>query len=169
MPARRAERFTCGIMSRADVAVRRLSADPMVWRRASARRPGPELVGVEYCPDVPDPAARDVERQHRPGDAVQLSDQARLTVDRALQDRHVGYRNDPIDEEACDLLGAFDRAELGADEAAAVAGRRGIGLEEADEGADVLGFPCLLEGPDDAGLLDCRNRGRLQRTDAAAG
>src|SRR5207253_9048364 len=48
----------------------RLSADLMVWRRASARRPGPELLGVPYCPDVLDPVACDAEREHRHGDAV---------------------------------------------------------------------------------------------------
>ena len=34
-------------------------------RRGSARRPGPELVGVAYCPDVLYPVACDVEREHR--------------------------------------------------------------------------------------------------------
>jgi hypothetical protein len=42
---------------------------------------------VADCPDVCDPAACDVERVHRHGDAVLLSDQAGLAVDRALQDR----------------------------------------------------------------------------------
>jgi error-prone DNA polymerase len=31
--------------------------------------------------------------------------------------------------------------------------------EQADEGVDVLGFPCLLEVPDDASLLGCREPG----------
>jgi hypothetical protein len=44
-----------------------------------------------------------------------------------------------------------------------------VGVEEADEGVDVLGFPCLLEVPDDAGLLGCRGRGSLRGADAAAG
>src|SRR5262245_42615362 len=65
---------------------RLLSADRMVCRRASVRRPGPELLGVEHRPDVLDPVACHVEGQHRRGDAVLLSDQARLAVDRALQD-----------------------------------------------------------------------------------
>src|SRR5436190_20975394 len=56
------------------------------WRRpvrlrVPARRPGPELVGVEYRPDVLDLVACDVEGQHRHGDAVQLSDQAGPAVD----------------------------------------------------------------------------------------
>src|SRR5258708_20650398 len=66
------------------------------WQRArwqgdagSARRPGPELVGVAYGPDVLDPVASDVEREHRHGDAVLLSHQTGLTVDRTLQERHV--------------------------------------------------------------------------------
>ena len=57
--------------------------------RRSARRPGAELVGVPYGPDVLDPVTVDVEREHRHGDAVLLSHQAGLAVDRALQDRHV--------------------------------------------------------------------------------
>jgi pimeloyl-ACP methyl ester carboxylesterase len=39
-------------------------------------------------------------------------------------------------------LVAFDRAEPGSDEAAAVAGRAGAGVEEAAEAVDVLGFIC---------------------------
>jgi hypothetical protein len=70
---------------------------------------------------------------------------------------------------ARDLLGAFDRLERGADEAAAVGDRRGVGVEEADESVDVLGFPCPLEVPDDASLLRGRSRGSLRRADAAAG
>jgi hypothetical protein len=61
---------------------------PQKW--VSARRPGPELAGVAYGPDVRDPVGSDVEREHRHGDAVELSDQAGLAVDRALQDRHAG-------------------------------------------------------------------------------
>src|ERR1041384_5419998 len=52
---------------------------------SSARRPGPELVRVAHRPDVPDLVARDVEGEHRHGHAVLLGDQARLAVDRALQ------------------------------------------------------------------------------------
>src|SRR2546430_8242586 len=48
--------------------------------RVSARRPGTELLGVAYCPDVLDPVAHDVEREHRHGDAVLLSHQAGLAV-----------------------------------------------------------------------------------------
>jgi len=55
----------------------------------SARRPGPEFVGVAYCPDAGDPVACDLEREHRHGDAVLPGYQAGLAVDRALQDRHV--------------------------------------------------------------------------------
>jgi hypothetical protein len=91
----------------------------MVRRRVSARRPGPELVGVEYCPKPRDLAACDVERVYRHGDAVQLGDQTRLAVDRTLQDRQVGYRTGPVSVEPRDLLGALDRAQDGCDEAAA--------------------------------------------------
>jgi hypothetical protein len=92
--------------------------------------------------------------------------QAGLTVDRTLQDRHAGYRTGPINEEARDLLAAFDRAQDGADEAAA-AGRCGVGVKEADEGVDVLGFPRLLEVPDDARLPGCQGRGSLGIVSAA--
>jgi hypothetical protein len=130
--------------------------------RASAHRPCPELVGVAYCPDVLDPVARDGEREHRHGDAISLSDQAGLAVDRALQESHVaGCPAGEIDEVARDLLATFDRAELGAGQAAAVGDRGGVGVEEADEGGDVLGFPCPGEVPDDAGLLCRRGRGSL--------
>jgi hypothetical protein len=43
-----------------------------------------EFLGVPNDPDVPDPVACDVEREHRDGDPVLLSDQAGLTVDRTL-------------------------------------------------------------------------------------
>jgi hypothetical protein len=74
---------------------RPLAADPRAWRRVPASRPGPELVGFEYCPDVRDLVVCDVERVHRHGDAVQLGHQAGLTVDRTLQDPHAGYRTGP--------------------------------------------------------------------------
>src|SRR6266536_2358291 len=59
--------------------------DPMGCRRGSARRPGPEFLGVAYCPAALDPVACDVEREHRHGDAVLLSHQTGLAVDRAYQ------------------------------------------------------------------------------------
>jgi hypothetical protein len=55
------------------------------------------------------------------------------------------------------------------DKAAAVGDRGGVGVEEADESIDVLGFPCLLEVFDDFGLLGCRNRGRLRVANSTAG
>src|SRR5258707_15213289 len=142
----------------------------MVWRRASARRPATEFLGITYGPDVLDPVASDVEREPRHGDAVLLSDQTGLTVDRTLQERHVAWR--PVgdfDPGARDLLAAFDGAQEGSGEAAAVGDRRGAGVEQADQGADVLGFPGLLEVPDDASLAGCRCRGSLRGADAAAG
>src|SRR4051812_40703924 len=59
-----------------------------IWRRPSARRPGTELLRVAYDPDVPDPVARDVEREDRQGDAVLLGHDAGLAVDRTFQERH---------------------------------------------------------------------------------
>jgi len=70
-----------------------------------------------------------------------LNYQTGLIVDRTLQDRQVGYAAADIDDQVRDLLAVFDRAEHGANEAAAVGDRRGVGVEEADEGADVLGMP----------------------------
>src|SRR6266568_8647629 len=102
----------------------------MAWRRGSARGPGPEFLGVAYYPDVFDPVAGDVEREHRHGDAVFLSDHAGLAVDRALVERHVARRPvGELDPGARDLLAAFDGAQEGQGEAAAVGGRRGVGVE----------------------------------------
>ena len=52
--------------------------------------------------------------------------------------------------------------EEGGGEAAAVGDRRGVGVEQADQGVDVLGLPGLLEVPDDAGLPGRRGRGSLR-------
>jgi hypothetical protein len=102
-------------------------------------------------------AACDVEGEHRHGDAVLLSHQARLPVDRALQDHHVtGSPAGEIDQVARDLPGAFDRAERGAGEAAAVGGHRGAGVQEADErfGDGHPRFHAWVNSPPDrAGLL----------------
>src|SRR4029453_10282696 len=46
--------------------------------------------------------------------------------------------------------------------------RGGVGVEEADEGLEVFGLPCLLEVPDDVGALGCRRRGSLLRANATA-
>jgi hypothetical protein len=97
-----------------------------------------------------------------------LGHQAGLAVDRALQERQARHRAGDVDGVAGDLLGAFGWVEGGGDESAAVADRRGAGIEQADERTDVLGFPCLFEGPDDGGLPGCRGRGRLRGADAAA-
>src|SRR5215469_15762680 len=64
----------------------------------SACGPGPEFLGVAYGPDVLDPVAGDLEREHGNGDVVLLGDQAGLAVDHALQDRQV--RREPGDLEA---------------------------------------------------------------------
>src|SRR5260370_23744108 len=89
-----------------------------LWRRASARHPGPELVRVAYRPDVRDPVACDVECVHRHGGAVLLGDQAGLAVDRALQDRQPCCPAGEVEQVARDLLPPFGRAEPGAGEAA---------------------------------------------------
>jgi hypothetical protein len=94
---------------------------------------------------VLDLVACDVEREYRHGDVVLLGHQAGLAVDGTLQDCQAGCPAGDIEAGARDLLAAFDRVELGADEAAAVGDRRGVGVQEADEGVDVLGFPGLLE------------------------
>src|SRR5215831_11585144 len=138
--------------------------------RASAHRPGTEFLGVAYYPDVLDPVARDVEREHRHGEAILLSHDTGLAVDRTLQERHVAGRPvGELDPGARDLLAAFDGAQEGGGEAATVGNRRGAGVEQTYQGVDVLGIPCRLERPDDAGLLGCRSCGCLRRPDAAAG
>jgi hypothetical protein len=119
---------------------------------------------------VPDPVACDVKREHRHGNAVLLSHQPRLAVDGAFQERHGAWHPvGDLDPGAGDLLAAFDGVQEGQGEATAVGDRGGVGVEQADDGLDVLGFPGGLEGPDDGGLLGVRGRGRLRRADAAAG
>src|SRR6201994_4455693 len=81
---------------------------------ASARRPGPELIGVAYRPDVRDLVTRDLEREHGHGDAVFLGHQAGLAVDRALQDRQAaGYPAGDVGQGAGHLLAALDGGERG--------------------------------------------------------
>src|SRR5207248_5020098 len=119
----------------------------------SARRPGPELIGVAYRPDVRDLVVRDLEREHGHGDTVLLGHQAGLAVDRALQDRQAaGYPAGEVGQVAGHLLAAFDGNKRGGDQAAAVGDHGGTGVQQADEGFDVLGLPGLLEVPDEAGL-----------------
>ena len=64
-PARPAPRWPAG-----ETVWRRLRADRVGGRRASPPRPGTEFLGVAYDPDVPDPVACDVKREHRHGVAV---------------------------------------------------------------------------------------------------
>jgi hypothetical protein len=52
----------------------------------------------------------DVERIDRNGDAVELCQEAGLSVDRSLQDRHVESRTGTFGEEVGDLFSAFDWA-----------------------------------------------------------
>ena len=75
----------------------------MAGRRVSAGRPGPELVGVADGPDVGDPVACDLEREHRNGDAVLLGDQAGLAVDRVLPERQARCPAGNFDAGARDL------------------------------------------------------------------
>src|SRR5262249_31783060 len=51
-----------------------------------------------------------------------------------------------------DLAGALDGLEGGGDQAAAVGGHGGAGVEQGDQRGDVLGFPGPFEGADDGGL-----------------
>src|SRR5260370_588027 len=148
---------------------RQLAADHGMGR-VSADGPGPELAGVEYCPDAGDLAGCDLECVHGHGDAVLLGHQTGLAVDGALQEPHVaGCCAGEIGQVARDLLAAFDGPERGGSQAAAVAGHGGVGVEQADEGADVAGFPGLLEFPDDAGLPGGGGGGRLPGAGARAG
>jgi len=66
-------------------------------------------------------------------------------------------------------LAAFDRAQRGAGQAAAVGDHRGTGVQQADQGVDVPGFPRPPEVPDEAGLPGRGGRGSLRGADAAAG
>src|ERR1700684_4738352 len=108
--------------------------------RLGARRAAvwaPQLPGgppASRAHTVGDPVFGDPEREHRHGDAVLLSDQARLTANRALQERHaVGCPLHQIGKVPRDLLGAFDRVERRADETAAVGNRLRAGVQEADK------------------------------------
>ena len=132
----------------------------MVWRLASACGPGAEFVGVAYDPDVLDPVACDLEREHGDGGAVVLGYEAGLAVDGAFEECHAGgLAAGDVDPGAGDLVGAFDGVQEGDGEAAAVGGGGGGGVEQGDQGVDVLGFPGLLEGPDEAGLAAGRGAG----------
>src|SRR6516162_1009875 len=127
---------------------------PLTWSHVGARhpplgRPGSELLGVAYRPDVGDPAGGHSEREHRGGRAASLNHQAGLPVDRAFQDRHVGYLAGDAEGVPRQLLAAFDRAERSGDHTTAVGGHHGVRVKQPDEGVDVLGLPCLLEIPDD--------------------
>jgi len=88
-----------------------------------------------------------------------LGDQAGLAVDRALQERQAGCDTGDFGAGARDLLAAFDRAGQGGGEAAGVGDSRGAGIQEADKGGEVPGFPGLFEVPDEAGLPDGRGGG----------
>ena len=57
---------------------RRLSADPLAWRRGSAGRPGPEFVGVAYDPKA-DAQPSDSRDDIRTVVFVQESSRAQLT------------------------------------------------------------------------------------------
>ena len=135
----------------------------------SAGGPGPELVGVEYCPDAGDLVAGDLECVHHHGDAVLLGYQAGLAVDRAFQERQAGCLAGDGRAGARDLLGALEQAAKRGGEAAEVTGHGGAGIEQVDEGGDVGGFPGLLEGLDDAGLPGGGGGGGVGGADTAAG
>jgi hypothetical protein len=90
---------------------------------------------------VLDPVACDVECVNRHGDAVLLSHQTGLAVDRTLQEHQIGNPTGDIDAHARNLVAAFDWAELGADQAPAVGDRRGVGVQQTDEGSNVFWLP----------------------------
>src|SRR5262245_55237902 len=93
------------------------------------RGPGSELVGVADGPDVPDPVAAEVEGEHRRGHAVGvLQHQARLAVDRALDDGHVvGDSSGESDVVAGDALRARDGMQRGANVATTISDRGSAG------------------------------------------
>ena len=143
------------------------------WRRRQGRSgvagleggPGAEFFWVADDPDAPDAVGCDVEGEDGDDDAVLLDDEAGLAVDGALEERRVaGDAATDLDPGAGDLLGPLDRLEEGNGEAAAVGGGGGVGVEQADQRVDVLGFPRPLERPDDAGLAGGRGRRRSGRT-----
>src|SRR6185437_3377534 len=130
--------------------------------------PGPEFVGVAYGPDAGDLVVGDVEGEDGDGGAVVLDDQAGLAVDGAFEDGQRWCLADQAGQVAGDLLGAFDRMQGRGDQAAAVGGDGGVGVEQPDEGGDVLGLPGVLEVADDGGLAGGGSRRGVGGTDAAA-
>jgi hypothetical protein len=138
----------------------------MICARASARRPGPELAGVAYCPDVLDPVACDVEREHRYGDAVLLSHQAGWPL--TVRSRNVTFLGARL-AISTQARAICSPPSMGRRKVVARPPPSAIAVAAGYQGVDVLGFPCRLEGPAHAGLLGCRGRGRLRRAEAAAG
>ena len=65
-------------------------------------------------------------------------------------------------------LASIGRSAALRSQAAAVGDHRDAGVQQADEGADVLGFPGLFEVPDDAGLSGRGGRGKLSLTKGKA-
>src|SRR5215469_13392050 len=108
---------------------------------ASACSPGPELVGVADGPDAGDAVAGDLEGEDGDGGAVELGDQAGLAVDGAFGDGQVWCMGGEAGQVASGLLGAFDGVQGGGDQAAAIGGDGGGGIEQSDEGGDVPGLP----------------------------
>ena len=121
-----------------------------------------------YCPDVLDPVACDAEREYR-HDAVQLGHQAgqgRRPYAPGLPRWAQCRRSRRGSGRSARRL---RWAQGGCDESAAIGGHGGFGVEDADEGADVPGFPGLLKS---LTRLACRAgeaRGGLRGADAAAG
>ncbi|MGA8112679.1 MAG: hypothetical protein WCA46_03340 [Actinocatenispora sp.] len=71
----------------------------------------------------------------------------------------LGHPVREFDPGARDLLATVDGMQEGDGQTATVGDRRGVGVEQADEGVDVLGLPRRLERPDDGGLLGRRRTG----------
>jgi hypothetical protein len=109
--------------------------------------PRPKLLGVEDDPDALDPAFSDLERVHADGRPLVDRHRSRLTIDRSFHQIHRGWMPSEIDEAAGDLRSALNRLQRGRHVSTAVGDGSRRGIEQADEGIDVLGLPRLLETP----------------------
>jgi hypothetical protein len=119
---------------------------------------------------VPDPVARDLEGEHRREAAVLPRHQAGQAVDRALDERRAVARHaGDLGVGACDPLAADDRVQVGDDQPATVGGRGRLGVEQADQGVNVLGLPRRFEPLDNGRLPGTRACRRLRKADATAG
>src|ERR1700742_3741022 len=126
----------------------------------SAGGPGAEFVGVADGPDVGDLVVGEVEGEDGGDGPLVLADQAGLAVDGALEEGQVGDAPGQVGQVGGDRAGALDGGERGGDHTAAVGDDRGVGVEQANDRVDVLGFPGSLEVAEQAGPLGpgCRRQ-----------